>query len=432
MLLWLLGRTGESNLFFSCRLGFRYQQKCSLVNVKLKWAKDWELDTVVSGERDLKAVNFLISLIASAPRSCLPVYHLSRSRGQLGLPHDLKLSTFIRRYPNIFHEFYTPDSGGTPVPWFQLTPEAHGLQQEELNVLQQNHMDIQNRLCKLLMLTRDRILPLQTIDQLKWDLGLPYNYQELLILKSPELFSLIRLPDDRTGVKLLLWDDHLAVSELQKNAALLQKEEDLKDGILSFPVRFTRGFGLKKKCMRWLEEWQSLPYTSPYSDSSHLDPRTDVSEKRIVGVFHELLHLTVKKKTERKNVSNLRKPLSLPQKFTKVFERHPGIFYISKKSDTQNVILREAFEGKRLLYEHPIVQFREKLTSMMSKGFLDRSRGNYKSSVAGDLAEDAGAAISDDQQTSEQETEAFMFSDYDSDGTLDDPCWKKKGKSSQC
>lgn len=432
MLLWLLVRTGESNLSFSCRQGFRYQQKCSLVNVKLKWVKDRELDTVVSGERDLKAVNFLISIIASAPQCCLPVYNLSRSRGQLGLPHDLKLSTFIRRYPNIFHEFYSPDSGGTPVPWFHLTPEAHVLHQEELSILQQNHIDVQNRLCQLLMLTRDRILPVQTIDQLKWDLGLPYDYQESLILKSPELFSLVRLPDDRIGVKLLLWDNHLAVSELQKNAPLLQKEEDLKDGILSFPIRFTRGFGLKRKCMKWLEEWQRLPYTSPYTDASHLDPRTDVSEKRIVGVFHELLHLTVKKKTERKNVSNLRNPLCLPQKFTKVFERHPGIFYISKKTDTQNVILREAFEGRRLLYEHPMVQFREKLASMMRKGFLDRSRGNYKSSADDDLPEDAGVAISDDQQISEQETDAYMFSDYDSDGTLDDPRWKTKGKSSRC
>ncbi|WRX22242.1 Plant organelle RNA recognition domain - like 10 [Theobroma cacao] len=155
-------------------------------------------------------------------------------------------------------------------------------------------------------------------------------------------------------------------------------EEDLKNNCLAFPIGFTRGFGLKRKCVEWLKEWQKPPYTSLYADASHLDPRTDVSEKRIVGVFHELLHLTIEKKTERQNVSNLLKPLSLPQKFTKVFERHPGIFYISKRCDTQTVVLREAYDCQRLIHRHPLVDIRERFASMMRKGFMDRSRGLYK------------------------------------------------------
>ncbi|GMH11220.1 hypothetical protein Nepgr_013061 [Nepenthes gracilis] len=171
---------------------------------------------------------------------------------------------------------------------------------------------------------------------------------------------------------------HLSRYCRQRDAAILQGKEREKSGCLAFPIRFSRGFGLKKKCMKWLQEWQELPYTSPYSDALQMDPRTDVSEKRIVGVFHELLHLTIQKKTERKNVSNLRRPLSLPQKFTKVFERHPGIFYISKKSDTQTVILREAYDGQQLLEKHPLVEIRERYDAMMRVGFLDRSRGFYK------------------------------------------------------
>lgn len=136
---------------------------------------------------------------------------------------------------------------------------------------------------------------------------------------------------------------------------------------MAFPVSFTRGFGLRKKCVEWLREWQTLPYTSPYAGPSGLlDPRTDVAEKRMVGVFHEMLHLTVGKKTERRNVSNMRKCLGLPQKFTKVFERHPGIFYLSKKLGTQTVVLREAYGGGRELVEkHPIVGIREKYLELM-------------------------------------------------------------------
>ncbi|KAL2469202.1 Ubiquitin carboxyl-terminal hydrolase family protein [Forsythia ovata] len=215
-------------------------------------------------------------------------------------------------------------------------------------------MDILNRLQKLLMLTKERLLPLQTIDQLRWDVGLPYDYENKMVAKHPELFSFVKLSDERVALKLF---------------GMIA---------LAFPIGFTRGFGLKKKCIEWLNEWQKLPYTSPYIDVSHLDPRTDVSEKRIVGVFHELLHLTILKKAERKNVSNMRSPLALPQKFIKVFERHPGIFYISKKGDTQTVVLRDAYDRDQLIEKHPLAHIREKYGSIMKKGFLDRSRGLYK------------------------------------------------------
>ncbi|KAF3640601.1 putative two-component response regulator ARR2-like [Capsicum annuum] len=360
-----------------CRVSIsNYHQKRTLVNVKLKWVKDSVLDSVVAGGRQLKAGTALVSIIASQSTSGLPIYHLQSKHGQLGLPHDLKVSTFLRRYPNIFQEFFCLDSAGTPVPWFKLTPEALEFHHEQVNVLRQCSTDIVNRLRKLLMMTNERMLPLQTIDQLKWDLGLPHDFASSLIIKYPNLFNLVDLTDGRLGLKLLAWDRKLAVSHLEANST---KE----NGALMFPIGFTRGFGLKRKCMKWLEEWQKMPYTSPYVDASNLDPRTDVSEKRIVGVFHELLHLTLQKKTERSNVSNLRKPLELPQKFTKVFERHPGIFYISMKGDTQTIVLREAYDRNQLIEKHPLVHIREKFANMMKQGFLDRSRGLYRDTNQG-------------------------------------------------
>ncbi|KAL9224489.1 hypothetical protein vseg_000517 [Gypsophila vaccaria] len=351
--------------------GYIYLQKCTLVNIKLKWAKDKVLDEAVAGKRDLKAACILVSLISSSSETSVPIYRLRRHRRQLGIPDELKLSTFIRRYPTIFQESSFPDSAGTPVPAFRLTPEASNLRDEELNFFKQDQTDLVNRVRKLLMIVKHTTLPLQTIDQLKWDLGLPFDYQHTVIPHFPELFSTVKLEDDRDGLKLLSWDNELAVSHFQKNVTASENSE-------AFPIGFTRGFGLRRKCTEWLEEWQRLPYTSPYSDASHLDPRTDVSEKRIVGVFHELLHLTIHKQTERKNVSNLRKPFGLPQKFTKVFERHPGIFYISMKSDTQTVVLREAFKGSELIQKHPLVEIRRKYAELMAKGFLDRSRGLYR------------------------------------------------------
>lgn len=421
----LFGKVGGFGFLRGSQV-FKYQHKRTLVNVKLKWVKDRALDAVVTAERDLKAACVLVSIISSSSHRCLPIYHLSCHRGQLNLPHDLKVSTFIRRYPSVFLESHVLDSGGTRVPCFSLTPEAIKLHQEESNVVEQNQMDILNRLRKLLMLTRGWNLPLQTLDQLKWDLGLPYDYQHSVIPHHPDLFSFIRLPDDRIGLKLLSWDDGLAVSQLQKNSAIQQEEEAMRSGCLAFPIGFTRGFGLKRKCMEWLKEWQSLPYTSPYYDASHLDPRTDESEKRIVGVFHELLHLTIQKKTERKNVSNLRKPLALPQKFTKVFERHPGIFYISKKSATQTVILREAYDRQQLLHKHPTAELREKFSMLLRKGLLDRSNGLYKKSPGDVLEVDPLKYIDvyglgDYRSSSKEESDNDLFSEYDSD-ELHHPC----------
>lgn len=422
----VFGIARNSGFVHGYEQGYIYQQKFSLVNIKLKWVKDRTLDGVVAGQRDVKATGTLVSIIHSSSQCCLPIYHLSRYRGQLGLPGDLKLSTFIRRYPNIFIESCFLDTGGSPVPWFSLSPEALDLHYQEVSIIQQRQLELRDRLCKLLMLTSDRTLPLQTIDQLKWDLGLPYDYQHSFIPNHPERFSYVRLPDDRVGLKLLFWDDELAISELQKNSYLQQKgEEDIKNGTLAFSVSFTRGFGLKRKCMEWLKEWQKLPYTSPYTNASHLDPRTDVSEKRVVGVFHELLHLTLHKQTERKNVSNLRRPLALPQKFTKAFERHPGIFYISKKSDTQTVVLREAYYGQEPVQNHPLVQIREEFASLMKKGLLDRSRGVYKrnrdtNSVDG-FRNEACIADETNQLSSKDKSDSILY-DYDSDSPLQSSC----------
>ncbi|KAG7533273.1 Plant organelle RNA recognition domain [Arabidopsis thaliana x Arabidopsis arenosa] len=411
---WLLqGRVNLSTSLCKCRerFDFLYQQRCGLVNVKLKWVKDKELDAVVVREKHLKAVCNLVSVISASPDLKLPIFKLLPHRGQLGLPQDLKLSAFIRRYPNIFVEHCYWDSAGTSVPCFGLTREAIDLYCEEADVLRVNERDVIVRLCKLLMLTCERTLSLHSIDHLRWDLGLPYDYRDSLIPKHPDLFCFVKLSSDLDGLKLIHWDDRLAVSQLQ------MKEDIETNDHMAFPVKFTRGFGLKRKSMEWLQEWQRLPYTSPYVDASHLDPRTDLSEKRNVGVFHELLHLTIGKKTERKNVSNLRKPFALPQKFTKVFERHPGIFYISMKCDTQTVILREAYDRRHLLEKHPLVEIREKFANMMTEGFLDRSRGLYQKSVDTDSGKNNIKTIYPvwSEEEEEEESDNNLKSQYDFD-----------------
>lgn len=359
MMPWLIGRSRHRPLRPAVEL-----QRATLVNVKLKWTKDRTLDSVVSRERHLRPVLHLIERISADSSGQSPAQELSPRR------HHSEVSTFMRRFPSVFYETFSSRTGG---PWFALTNAACLLRQRELRLLCQMESDLVDRLRRLLMMSVDRALPLGTIDQLRWDMGLPSCYQRSLVPRYPTFFDLIQPPgDERVWMKLVSWDTRLAVSELQRSRAA-QVSEEGEEKCLAFPVRFPRGFGLKKKCMEWLHEWQTLPYTSPYADASGLDPRTDVSEKRNVGVFHELLHLTLGKKTERKNVSNLRKALSLPQKFTKVFERHPGIFYLSQKMGTQTVVLREAYgAGRELLYKHPLIDIRDEYLALMKESWTTR------------------------------------------------------------
>ncbi|GJM85134.1 hypothetical protein PR202_ga01558 [Eleusine coracana subsp. coracana] len=344
---------------------FAAEQRATLVNVKLKWVKDKELDVAVSRERHLRAAHQLLDLVSSQPghrvfRSDLIA---DRSVKKLFGSADAAFEFLAR-----FHTLFALHRAGV-----SLTDAGLDLRRREVECLCAIEPDLVERLRRLLMLTLPRKLPLHTVDLLRWDLGLPSDYRSSILRRYPDHFALEQPDgDERVWLRLLSWDDSLAVSELEKGA------DGGDTNYLSFPVSFTRGFGLRSKCMSWLREWQELPYTSPYADPSGLDRRTDVSEKRNVGVFHELLHLTVAKRTERRNVSNMRKLLGMPQKFTKVFERHPGIFYISRVLNTQTVVLREAYGGgSKLLekYAHPLAAIREEYSTMMKAALPPRTRG---------------------------------------------------------
>ncbi|GLU18423.1 hypothetical protein SLE2022_347270 [Rubroshorea leprosula] len=106
-----------------------------------------------------------------------------------------------------------------------------------------------------LLLGRNRI-PNCVLDQLRWDMGLACDYYDSLIPHHLNLFSLVCLPNDLVGLKLLAWDDVLVVV-----------------------------LWLKRKCMKTLEEWKGLLYTSPFADAPLLDQHIGVSKKRIMEKF---------------------------------------------------------------------------------------------------------------------------------------------------
>lgn len=144
------------------------------------------------------------------------------------------------------------------------------------------------------------------------------------------------------------------------------------------PLTFPRGFELDKKVRKWLDEWQRLPYISPYEDGSHLAPKSDITEKRTVAVLHEALSLTVGKKMEKEVLVKLGEVLRLPPGFRKVIARHPGIFYMSHKLRTQTVVLREAYRRHMLVDKHPMMGIRYQYLHLMHMGKEEAGKGKGK------------------------------------------------------
>ncbi|KAK8531881.1 hypothetical protein V6N13_131238 [Hibiscus sabdariffa] len=139
-------------------------------------------------------------------------------------------------------------------------------------------------------------------------------------------------------------------------------------------MNFPRGYGAQKKVRAWMEEFQKLPYISPYEDSRHVDPNSELMEKRAVGVLHEFLSLTIHKKTKRNYLRSLREELNIPHKFTRLFTRYPGIFYLSLKCKTTTVALKEGYRRGKLVNPHPLVRIRQKFYHVMRTGLLYRGK----------------------------------------------------------
>jgi hypothetical protein len=105
----------------------------------------------------------------------------------------------------------------------------------------------------------------------------------------------------------------------------------------------------------------------PYENAFHLPPSSDQAEKWAVAVLHELLWLTVSKKTERDNVFCLGEYLGFGGRFKKALVHHPGIFYLSNKIRTQTVVLREAYRKDFLVEKHPLMGMRNRYIHLMNK-----------------------------------------------------------------
>ncbi|CAM8940573.1 unnamed protein product [Rhodiola kirilowii] len=347
----------------------RNQPHRTLVDLSaIKCIRDRALDHVVEREKNLKPAINLKNLIISDPTKTVPLTTISERRQSLEIltrPID-----FIRSYPSVFEEFL-PDAAGV-VPHVRLTPEAVELDSEEKLMFESDSykQQVADRLVKILMLNRNHKVPMSLVDRIKWDLGLPNDYLDSVIPQFPDYFHVVGSGDDRF-LELVCWIDELAVSAMEKNGMKAEKEglylgEYMKGMPIEFQVEYSEDFEMDKKYKKWLDNWQKLPYISPYQNASHLSSSSDESDKWAVGILHELLHLLVPKKSEKDTLLCFGEYMGLRPRIKRAMLQHPGIFYMSSKLGTHTIVLREAYKRNVLIDKHVLMNMRSQYIHLMN------------------------------------------------------------------
>lgn len=355
---------------------YSYIQVQSYVEVYMKWKKDPYYDSIDSIHKslELKPIiamkNFFVSS-STLPLDnySIPISAVSKKGSEFDI--SIKVIRFLRNYPSFFEEFKGPCYN---LPWFRLTDKAIELDKEERLVYEECKDDIVGRLKKFILMSSSRkILPLKVIKGLRWYLGLPDEFfrDPMDYVRDYSYFRIVDIEDGLKGLSVL--DEYndgegdKILSVMQKNAMRKGIYSGGDDEAIAFPLFPSKGLRLKHKIKDWLGEFQKLPYVSPYDDYSYLNPDNDISEKRVVGVLHELLCLFVEHAAERKFLFCLRKSLGLPQKVHKAFERHPHIFYLSLKNKTCTAILKEAYRDEQAIDPHPLAKMRRSFIALMKE-----------------------------------------------------------------
>lgn len=291
----------------------------------------------------------------------------------------------IEKYPSIFRA-----GGGNKDPTFVcLTEKARKIAGGEAEARALMDPILVNNLRKLLMLSVECCIPLETIEFVAPQLGLPHDFKTSLIPKFPHFFS-VREVNGRACLVLENWDSTLAVTfretrlaqeGILKPAGYQKKVKILRDGNYqgphAFRVNFPAGFRPNVGYLEQLEKWQKMEFPSPYLNARRFDFADPKARKRVVAVLHELLSLTMEKRMTSTQLDAFHSEYLLPSKLLLCLIKHQGIFYLTNKGVRSTVILKEAYHGSSLIDKCPLLQFNDRFVALSGRGNTDLCDPKY-------------------------------------------------------
>ncbi|XP_058079355.1 protein WHAT'S THIS FACTOR 1 homolog, chloroplastic [Magnolia sinica] len=354
-----------SNLFpntktsSSSSLVLLFSRSFSLWSMK----KDPALESALSRNRRWIVNNQLKNIILRCPDQIAPVRFIQKKFKTLDLQG--KALNWFKKYPCCFETYLKDDEY-----YCKLTKRMMSLVEEEENVKYGMESILVDKLAKLLMMSSNRRLNVIKFNELKRNFGFPDDYLVWILPKYPEMFRIVNRGSGRRSmmeIELVSWQPHLATSSIE----ILAHEKNTEPHFeCCLPLSWT------KSQERFLE-FNKAPYISPYSDARGLEEGSMEMEKRVIGVVHELLSLTLWKKASIIKLGHFRREFGFPEKLNVLLLRHPGIFYVSNKYQIYTVVLREGYCGSELIDKDPLVVVKDKFGELMQEGLHEYNRRRH-------------------------------------------------------
>ncbi|XP_020098951.1 protein ROOT PRIMORDIUM DEFECTIVE 1 [Ananas comosus] len=349
------------------------------VSAVVKRRKEAPFDNVIQRDKKLKLVLKIRNILVNQPDRIMSLRELGRYRRDLGLTRKRRFIALLKRFPAVFDIV----EEGVYSLKFRLTPEAERIYLEELRAKNEMEQLLVVKLRKLLMMSLDKRILIEKIAHLKTDLGLPPEFRNTICERYPQYFKVVST-DRGPALELTHWDPELAISAAEVAAEENRiREIEERDLIIDRPPRFNRvklprGLNVSKGEMRRILQFKEMPYISPYSDFSELRSGTPQKEKHACGVVHEILSLTLEKKTLVDHLTHFREEFRFSQQVRGMLIRHPDMFYVSLKGDRDSVFLREAYKDSQLIEKDKLLLLKEKLRALVAVPRF-RGRGAGKS-----------------------------------------------------
>lgn len=336
------------------------------------WRKDRKLDQAIENDKQYKLCARVVKEVLNEQGQVIPLRYLEKRRERLRL--NIKIKTFLNRYPGFFDTYYDrikPKSDA--VLFVRPSDRLRDFLDEERKIYDKNEQLLVAKLCKLLMMSKDKVLSIDKLVHVKREFGFPNDFLVSLVPRHSNYFKLIGCPGEgQSFLQLESWNPEFAKSVIQLRA----EEETKLTGIHvrpNFNWKLPPGFFLRKEMREWVRDWLELDYVSPYEDVSSLDQSSREMEKRTVGVFHELLSLSIFKRVPVPILGKFRDEYRFSNAFSSVFTRHSGIFYLSLKGGIKTAMLREAYKDGELIDRDPLLEIKDRFVELLEEGKQERA-----------------------------------------------------------